>query len=363
MTNPQVHSPLTSASSLDVGRIRKDFPILEQSVHGKPLAYLDNAATTQKPLVVLNSMDKYYRMQNSNVHRGVHFLSEEATREFEEARAKVQRFVNAGESREIVFTRGTTDAINLVAHSFGRKNLRPGDEVLVSAMEHHSNIVPWQLLCAETGASLKVIPIDDRGDVILEEYERLLHPGTRIVAIAHISNALGTVNPVQYMIARAHREGIPVLLDGAQAVAHTPVDVRDLDCDFYAFSAHKMYGPTGIGALYGKARLLESMPPYQGGGDMIKSVTFEKTTFNDIPYKFEAGTPAIAEAIGFGAAVEYLESLDRNDIARYEGELLAEATEALRGMDGLRIIGTAKEKAGVLSFVMEGVHPDDIGTV
>ena len=344
-------------------KLREQFPILDEHVHNKKLVYLDNAATTQKPVSVLNAMEGYYRHLNSNIHRGVHFLSERATEAYEGVREKVRSYVNAATTKEIVFVRGTTEAINLVADSFGRAFVKAGDEVLISGMEHHSNIVPWQLLCERTGASLKVAPIDDRGEIIVEEFERLLNKRTRIVGLAHVSNALGTVNPVKHLIALAHRHDIPVLVDGAQAAPHMRIDVRDLGCDFYAMSAHKMYGPTGIGVLYGKQKILESMPPYQGGGDMIRSVTFEKTVFNDLPYKFEAGTPSIAEGIGFGAAVDFLVGLDWNSVSAHEHNLLVEATDALSEIPGVRIIGTAREKAGVVSFVMNDVHPHDIGTI
>jgi cysteine desulfurase/selenocysteine lyase len=349
---------------LDVRKLRDDFPILKQKVHGKPLVYLDNAATTQKPRAVLDVLQHYYTADNANIHRGVHLLAERATRAYEEARAKVQRFLNAAETREIVFVRGTTEAINLVAQSYGRSTLKPGDEIVISHMEHHSNIVPWQILCEQTGAVLRVVPIDDRGEFLLDEYEKLLGARTRLVSVVHVSNVLGTINPVREVIERAHRRGVPVLLDGAQAVAHMPVDVRELDCDFYAFSGHKLYGPTGIGVLYGKAALLEAMPPWQGGGDMISNVTFAKTTYNVLPYKFEAGTPHIAGAIGLGAAVDYVQSLGFDAIGAHERELLAYATERLREVPGLRLIGTAAHKAAVLSFVLEDppVASLDIGT-
>ncbi|MCS6952434.1 MAG: cysteine desulfurase [Bryobacterales bacterium] len=347
----------------DVWRIREDFPVLRQTVHGKPLVYLDNAATTQKPRAVIAAIDRFYTADCSNVHRGVHLLSERATMAYEEARGKVRRFLNAASEREIIFVRGTTEAINLVAHSFGRPRLGPGDEVVLTHMEHHSNIVPWQLLCEEKGARLRVAPIDDRGELIFEEFERLLRPCTRIVAVAHVSNALGTVNPLRRIIEAAHARGIPVLVDGAQAAAHIRLDVQDLDCDFYAFSGHKLYGPSGIGVLYGKASWLEQMPPYQSGGDMIRTVSFEKTTFNELPYKFEAGTPNIAGAIGLGAAIDYLDSIGLEQAAAWEQELLAYATERVGAVPGVRLIGTAREKGAVLSFVMEGVHPHDIATV
>ncbi len=346
-----------------VEKIRKDFPILSLSIHSKPLVYLDNAATTQKPNFVLDTSKHYYLTENSNVHRGVHYLSELATKSYESARVTVQKFLNAESQREIIFVRGATEAINLVAATYGRKNVQAGDEVLITELEHHSNIVPWQMLCEEKGAKLLVAPINDDGEVVLEEFDRLLSGKTKIAAISHISNALGTVNPVKQMIEMAHQRGVPVLVDGAQAVPHMRIDVRDLDTDFYAFSSHKVFGPTGLGVLYGKAGLLESMPPYQGGGDMIKSVTFEKTIFNDIPQKYEAGTPHIAGAIGLAAAIDYVNQLDWNCVQKYEKSLLQFATEALRAISGLKIIGTAKEKTAVISFVLEGIHPHDIGTI
>ena len=352
-----------SRVGFNVRRIREDFPILRQTVHGKPLVYLDNAATTQKPRAVLDALMAYYSEDNANVHRGVHLLSERATQAIEDARATVQRFINAASTREIVFTRNATEGINLVAQTFGRTRLGPGDEVVISAMEHHSNIVPWQMVCREKGASLRVIPITDEGALQLEEYERLLGSRTRLVSIVHLSNALGTINPVQQMIATAHRHGVPVLVDGSQAAHHMTVDVQALDADFYVFTGHKLYGPTGIGVLYGKERLLEEMPPYQGGGDMISSVTFEKTTYNALPYKFEAGTPNIAGAVGLAAAADYVTAIGMDRITVHEGELLAYGTAALSGVPGLTLIGTAPEKAGVLSFVMDGVHPHDIGTI
>jgi len=336
---------------------------LRQLVNGKPLVYFDNAATSQKPQAVIDAMVRYYESVNSNIHRGVHYLSERATQAYEEVRVKVRDYVHAADQREIIFVRGATEAINLVAHSFGRRYDRAGDEILISAMEHHSNIVPWQILCEELGAKLIVIPMNDRGELIFEEFERLLTEKTRIVAVTHVSNALGTINPVKEMIARAHARGIPVLVDGAQAVPHMRVDVQDLDCDFYAFSAHKMFGPTGVGVLYGKSKWLEEMPPYQGGGDMIRSVTFEKTTYNDVPYKFEAGTPNIGGGIGLGAAIDYLHEIDLDAIRRFEDELLDYATAKLLAIPGVKIIGTARKKAGVLSFTMEGIHPHDIGTI
>ena len=352
-----------SGPGFDPDLVRGSFPILNTTVHGKKLVYLDNAATTQKPESVIKALDNYYRQLNSNIHRGVHSLSEKATEAYEGVRDKARQFINAASNKEIIFLRGTTEGINLVAGSYGRSNVGQGDEVLITGLEHHSNIVPWQMLCNQTGAVLKVAPMDDKGEIILSEFERLIGPKTKIVAIAHVSNALGTVNPVKRMVAIAHAHGIPVLLDGAQAVPHFRIDVRDLDCDFYAFSAHKMYGPTGIGILYGKQRILEAMPPYQGGGDMIRSVTFEKTIFNDLPHKFEAGTPSIADTIGFGAAFDFLNGLDWDAVSHYEHELLVYASEVIGAIPGLRIVGTAREKAGVLSFVMDDVHPHDIGTI
>ncbi|MGH7413539.1 MAG: SufS family cysteine desulfurase, partial [Candidatus Rokuibacteriota bacterium] len=343
--------------------VRKDFPILHQEVHGRPLVYLDSAATSQKPQVVIDALADYYARDNANVHRGVHRLSERATEAYEGARARIRRFLNAAHPREIVFVRGTTEGINLVAQAYGRQTVGPGDEVVITALEHHSNIVPWQMLCEEKGAALRVVPIDDAGEVDVDAYERLLGERTRLVAIAHVSNALGTILPVKRMIEAAHRRGIAVLVDGAQAVPHLRVDVRDLDCDFYTFSGHKTYGPTGIGALYGKAERLERMPPYQGGGDMIKSVAFEKTIYNDLPYKFEAGTPHIAGAIGLGAALDYLADLGLDRIAAYEHELLVHATERVSSIPGVRLIGTAQEKAGVLSFLVDGIHAHDVGTI
>ncbi len=348
---------------LDVSAARKDFPALHQEVHGKPLVYLDNAATTQKPTAVIDAIDRFYRLDCSNVHRGVHELSERATKAYEEARTSVKRFINARTEREIVFVRGTTEAINLVASSYGRSHLKAGDEILISALEHHSNIVPWQLLSDQIGTRLVVAPINDDGELMLEEFERRLGPNTALVAVAHVSNALGTVMPVQEIIRMAHARNVPVLIDGAQAVSHLRVDVRDLGCDFYAFSGHKVFGPTGIGILYGREDLLDRMPPYQGGGDMIRSVTFEKTTYNELPYKFEAGTPHVAGAIGLGAALDYLSRLGIDRVTDYERGLLAYGTELLESIRGLRLIGTAREKAAVLSFVLEGIHPHDVGTV
>jgi cysteine desulfurase/selenocysteine lyase len=353
----------TGAAALDVERIRADFPALHQEVNGYPLVYLDNAATTQKPLAVIDAVRSFYENDCSNVHRGVHRLSQRATIAFEQARTTVKNHLDAADSREIVFTRSTTEGINLVAASFVRPRLEPGDEVLISTMEHHSNIVPWQLLCEERGASLVIIPIDDAGDIIIEEYERLLSDRTRIVGVVHVSNALGTVNPVREMIATAHAKGVPVLVDGAQAVPHLTVDVRDLDCDFYVFSAHKVYGPTGIGALYSKRDHLLEMAPYQGGGDMILSVTFDGTTFAEPPHRFEAGTPNIEGAIGLAAALDYVDGIGLDAIAAHESRLLTDATTAVLAVPGIRLIGTARRKTSVLSFVMEGIHPHDIGTI
>jgi len=352
-----------AAVRFDVHRVREDFPILTQRMHGRPLVYLDNANTTQKPRAVLDAMQAFYEQYNANIHRATYLLSERATAAFEGARVALQRFVNAADSHEIVLTRGCTDGINLVAQAWGRTNLGPGDEVLLSWLEHHSNIVPWQLVCDQTGARLRVVPIDDRGELIMDEFDRLLSERTRIVAIGHVSNALGTVNPVQEIARKAHAAGAIVLVDGAQATAHMDVDVRAMGADFYAFSGHKMFGPTGTGVLYGRAGLLEQMPPYQGGGDMIASVSFEKTTYNVVPYKFEAGTPNIAGIIGLGAAVQYLQGLDRAAAREHEDELLAAATDRVRAIPGVRVVGEARQKSSVLSFVMEGIHPHDIGTV
>jgi cysteine desulfurase/selenocysteine lyase len=349
--------------SFDVERIRKDFPILRTKVHGHPLVYLDNAATSQKPQSVIDALVRYYEGENANIHRGVHYLSQIATEAFEKARETVRAFVNAAHTSEIIFTRGTTEAINLVAQTYGRVHVGAGDEVLITAMEHHSNIVPWQLLCEEKGAKLRVAPINDAGELLLEEYEKLLGPRTKVVAVGHVSNALGTINPLKRMVALAHAHGIPVLVDGAQAVPHLAVDVQDLDADFYTFSGHKMYGPTGIGVLYGKHALLDAMPPYQGGGDMISSVTFEKTTYNKLPHKFEAGTPDMAGVAGLKAAIEYMNGVGIAKIAAHEHDLLEYATEVVSALPGVRLIGTAREKASVLSFVLDEVHPHDIGTI
>ena len=352
-----------SLSAFDAERLRRDFPILHQAVHGRPLVYLDNAATSQKPRQVLEALDHYYQFDNANIHRGVHTLSERATAVYEGARDKVQRFINAADRREIVFVRGATEAINLVAQSYARPRLRPGDEILITEMEHHSNIVPWQMVCEQTGAILKVAPIDEAGELKLDEFHRLLNARTKLLAVVHVSNALGTINPVKEMVDAAHALGVPVLLDGAQAVPHVMVDVQSLDCEFYVFSGHKLYAPTGIGALYGKAALLEAMPPYQGGGDMIRSVSFTKTEYNALPYKFEAGTPHIAGGIGLGAAIDYLSGIGLDAIADWEDELLRYATARALEIPGLRLIGTASRKAGILSFVLDGVHPHDIGTI
>ena len=358
-------STLTSVipAGFDVAKVREDFPVLKQTIHGKPLAYMDSAATAQKPFAVIDAIRKFYEVDCANIHRGVHELSQRSTASYEETRSKAKRFLNSKFTNELIFVRGTTEGINLVASSWGRRNVKEGDEIVISAMEHHSNIVPWQMLCEEKGAKLRVIPMNDRGELILEEYEKLLNPRTRMVAVTHVSNALGTVNPVGEIVGMAHRAGAVALIDGAQATPHMKVDVQALDADFYTLSGHKVVGPTGIGILYGKSNLLNAMPPYQGGGDMIKTVTFAKTTYADLPYKFEAGTPNIAGGIGLGAAFDYLGKVGLDKIAAYEHELLLYGTEALSRIPGLRIIGTAREKAAVLSFVMEGIHPHDIGTV
>ena len=348
---------------MNVELIRSDFPILNLQVNGKPLVYLDNAASSQMPQAVIDRLVHYQKFEHANIHRGVHYLSETATREYEAAREKVRGFLNAKESREIVFTRGTTEAINLVMHGYGRAHLKAGDEIILSSLEHHSNIVPWQMLANERGVVLRVIPMNDAGELLQDEFYKLFNPNTKFLALTHVSNALGTVNPVKEMIAFAHQRGVPVLIDGAQAAPHKQVDVQDLDCDFYAFSGHKLCGPTGIGALYGKAAYLEKMQPYQGGGDMILSVSFEKTEYNVIPYKFEAGTPAIAATIGLGAAIDYLQAIGLPAIEAWEHELLEYATERIGEIPGVRIIGQARDKSAVLSFEIEGVHPHDVGTI
>ena len=352
-----------AVNTWDVERVRADFPVLHQTVNGKPLIYLDNGASSQVPQVVIDRGIFYIEQEHSNIHRGVHYLSQRATTAYEGAREKVKRFINARESRECIFVRGATEGINLVMHGYGRKFIGEGDEIIISAMEHHANIVPWQMLCEEKGARLRVIPMNDAGELILDEYDALLNTRTKLVAITHVSNALGTINPIKEMIVQAHKYGVPVLIDGAQSAPHMPVDVQDLDCDFYAFSGHKMYAPTGSGIVYGKAELLEKMNPFQGGGDMIKTVTFEKTTYAELPNKMEAGTPAIASQIGLGAAIDYLDSIGREQAAVYEAELLRYATERVSSIEGVRIIGTAKNKASVLSFVIDGIHPHDIGTI
>ena len=362
-----ISSPAAAAAApvpvLDVERIRADFPILQRTVRGRPLVYLDSAATAQKPRAVLDALARYYADGNANIHRGVYVLSEEATAAYDAAREKVRRFLNAAASREIVFTRSSTESINLVAQSFGRRNVGPGDEIVITHMEHHSNIVPWQLLCEQVGARLRVAPIDDTGTLQLDELERLIGPRTKLVSVVHLSNSLGTINPVRDIVAMAHRLDVPVLIDGSQAAYHMPVDVQALDCDFYVCTGHKLYGPTGIGVLYGREALLEQMPPYQGGGDMIRSVTFEKTTYADLPHKFEAGTPHIAGAIGLGAAVDYVQRIGFDALAPHEADLLAYGTAALSEVKGLRLIGTAADKASILAFVMKGAHPHDVGTI
>jgi len=352
----------TNKNNFDVNKIREDFPILQRKVRNKPLVYLDNAATTQKPQIVIDTLVNYYTNYNSNIHRGVHQLSMEATAQYENVRKKIQKFINTKFVEEIIFTRGTTEALNLVAATYGRANIGEGDEIIISAMEHHSNIVPWQMLCEEKKAKLRIIPMTDDAELILSEFDGLINSRTKLVSVVHISNSLGTINPIKKIIDKAHRHNIPVIVDGAQSVHHTKIDVQNLDCDFFAFSGHKIYGPTGIGVLYGKKAFLEKMPPYQGGGDMILSVSFEKTTFNTIPYKFEAGTPNIAGAIGLGAALDYISGIGLDTIANYEAELLKYATERLAEIKELKIIGTAKEKSSVISFILESIHPHDVGT-
>ena len=355
--------PTHVTPAFDVERVRADFPILQIEVEGKPLVYLDNAASSQMPQQVIDRLVRYQTTEHANIHRAVHTLSERATAAYEEARVKLQRFINAPDKREVIFTSGTTEAINLVMHGYGRKFIKAGNEIILTTLEHHSNIVPWQMLAEETGAKIRVLPINDAGELCLDEFEQLFNVRTKLVGVSHVSNALGSINPVKQMIALAHSHGVPVLVDGAQAAPHLPVDVQDLDCDFYAFSGHKLCGPTGIGVLYGKAALLEKMQPFKGGGDMILSVSFEKTIYNTIPHKFEAGTPPIAAAIGLGAAVDYLSTIGMNAIARHEHALLQYATSQLNALPGLRLIGTASNKAAVLSFTLDGIHPHDVGTL
>jgi cysteine desulfurase / selenocysteine lyase len=357
------NSLATVETGWDVERVREDFPVLKQTVNGKPLVYLDNGASSQVPLEVIRRGSVYLEQEHSNIHRGVHYLSQKATTAFEGAREKVKRFINARDVKECIFVRGATEGINLVMYGYGRKFVQAGDEIIISAMEHHANIVPWQMLCEEKGARLRVIPMNDAGELLLDEYEALLNERTKLVAVTHMSNALGTINPVKQIIDQAHKYGVPVLIDGAQWVPHMPLNVQDLDCDFYTFSGHKMFAPTGSGVLYGKQSLLEQMNPFQGGGDMIKTVTFEKTTYADLPNKLEAGTPAIASQIGLGAAIDYLNSLDREQAIAHEHELLRYATERVSAIEGVRIIGTAREKGSVLSFVIDEIHPHDIGTI
>jgi len=352
-----------AGAAWDVERVREDFPVLRQTVNGKPLVYLDNAASAQVPRIVIERGSKYLREEHSNIHRGVHYLSQRATSAYEGAREKVKRFINAREARECIFVRGVTEAVNLVMHGYGRKFVHEGDEVVVSEMEHHSNLVPWQMLCEEKGARLRVIPMDDAGELLLDEFDALLNERTKLVCVGHVSNALGTINPVKEIVARAHKLGVPVLVDGAQGAPHLKVDVQDLDCDFYAISGHKMFAPTGSGVLYGKAELLEKMNPFLGGGSMIRTVTFERSTYAAIPDKFEAGTPAIASQIGLGAAIDYLNGLDRAAALAHEQELLAYATEQVSAIEGVRIIGNAREKASVLAFVIDEIHPHDVGTI
>ena len=363
MSANQTTQKIRSTSAFDVERIRADFPILKLKVNDKPLVYLDNAASSQMPQQVIDRLVYYQTKQHANIHRGVHYLSEVATSEFEEARRKLQRFINANEDREVIFTSGTTEAINLVMHGYGRKFIGAGDEIILTTLEHHANIVPWQMLAEEKGAKIRVVPINDAGELLIDEYEKLFNDRTKFVGVTHVSNALGSINPIKEMIAFAHARGVPVLVDGAQAAPHTKIDVQDLNCDFYAFSGHKLCGPTGIGILYGRAALLESMQPFKGGGDMILSVTFEKTTYNTIPHKFEAGTPPISAAIGLGAAVDYLSAIGMDAIAAHELDLLKYATGQISSIVGVRVMGTAEHKAAVLSFAVDGVHPHDIGTL
>jgi cysteine desulfurase/selenocysteine lyase len=355
--------PTRGRNLFDVEEVRKDFPVLHQMVNGHPLVYLDNGATSQKPQVMIDAVSHYYETYNANIHRGVHFLSENATREYEAARDTVQRFISAADRREIIFVRGTTEGINLVAQAYGRPRLKAGDEIVISTMEHHSNIVPWQMLCQQTGANLKVVPVTDEGEFDFEAYLQLLGPKTRIVATVHLSNSLGTINPVKRIVEAAKAQGAVTLLDGAQAVPHLPVDVQDIGCDFYAFSGHKVFGPTGIGILYGRRELLEAMEPYQGGGDMIRTVSFEGTTYNDLPHKFEAGTPNIVGAIGLATSLDYVSNLGIDAIAAHEDDVVAHASEKVADIPGVRIIGTAAKKSGIISFLMDGVHPHDVGTV
>lgn len=359
LLTPAVRQTITSGME----RLRADFPILDIKVGDKPLVYLDNAASSQMPQAVIDRLVRYQKTQHANIHRAVHHLSDLATQEYEAARRKLQHFIGAREEREMIFTSGTTDSINLVMHGYGRKFIQNGDEIILTALEHHSNIVPWQMLAEEKGVRIRVVPINDAGELLVEEYEKLFNSRTRFVGLSHVSNALGSINPIKRMIATAHQHGVPVLIDGAQAAPHMKIDVQDLDCDFYAFSAHKMCGPTGVGILYGKAHLLESMQPFKGGGDMIASVSFEKTTYNDIPYKFEAGTPPIAAVIGFGAAIDYLEQIGLDAIAAYEHELLVYASEQIRMIPGVRIVGDCPDKVAVISFVVDGIHPHDVGTL
>lgn len=354
---------MQSTAILDIEAIREQFPILREKVHNKPLVYLDNAATSQKPRVVIEALKNYYESYNANIHRGAHYLAAKATEIYEQARQKVAEFLNAQSSEEIIFTRGTTEGINLVANTFGRKFIAEGDEILISTMEHHSNIVPWQMLCEEKRAILKVIPINEAGEIIFEEYEKLLSPNTKLVSVVHISNALGTINPIQKMIKKAHEVGAKFLVDGAQGAVHAEIDVQALDCDFYAFSGHKVYAPTGIGVLYGKKELLEAIPPFHGGGEMIKEVTFEKTTYNDLPFKFEAGTPNIADVIAFAKALDFVQELGKANIAAHEHKLLEYGTKRIQEIEGLKIVGTAQEKAGIISFVFEDIHHSDVGTL
>jgi len=363
MVDALLTSSVQQTTAFGIERLRADFPILSTKVENKPLVYLDNAASSQMPQTVIDRLVRYQKTQHANIHRAVHHLSDIATQEYEAARRKLQHFIGAREEREVIFTSGTTDSINLVMHGYGRKFIQNGDEIILTALEHHSNIVPWQMLAEEKGARIRVVPINDAGELLVEEYEKLFNSRTRFVGLSHVSNALGCINPIKRMIATAHQHGVPVLIDGAQAAPHMKIDVQDLDCDFYAFSAHKMCGPTGIGILYGKAHLLESMQPFKGGGDMIASVSFEKTTYNDIPYKFEAGTPPIAAVIGFGAAIDYLEQIGLDNIAAYEHELLVYASEQIRMIPGVRIVGDCPDKVAVISFVVEGIHPHDVGTL